>query len=57
MGALPALMVVFTMKFLREPEPWLRAKAEGRLSKGNIWLPIVICCVIVGGVRISSSAR
>ena len=38
-GALPALMVVFTMKFLREPEPWLRAKAEGRLPQGSILTP------------------
>ena len=38
-GALPALLVVFTMKFLREPEPWLRAKAEGRLPKGSILTP------------------
>lgn len=38
-GALPALMVVFTMKFLREPEPWLRAKEEGRLPQGSILTP------------------
>ncbi len=38
-GALPALLVVFTMKFLREPEPWLRAKAEGRLPQGSILTP------------------
>jgi MFS family permease len=38
-GALPALLVVFTMKFLREPEPWLRAKAEGRLPEGSILTP------------------
>lgn len=38
-GALPALLVVFTMKFLKEPEPWLRAKEEGRLPKGSILTP------------------
>lgn len=38
-GAIPALLVVFTMKFLREPEPWLRAKAEGRLPTGNLLTP------------------
>jgi MFS family permease len=38
-GALPALMVVLTMRFLREPEPWLRAKAEGRLPQGSILTP------------------
>ena len=38
-GALPALLVVFTMRFLREPEPWLRAKEEGRLPKGSILAP------------------
>ena len=38
-GALPALLVVFIMKFLREPEPWLRAQAEGRLPQGSILAP------------------
>jgi MFS family permease len=38
-GALPALLVIFTTRFLREPEPWLRAKAEGRLPKGSIFAP------------------
>lgn len=38
-GALPALLVVFTMTKLREPEPWLKAKAEGRLPKGSILAP------------------
>lgn len=35
-GAVPALLVVFIMKFLREPEPWLRARDEGRLPKGSV---------------------
>lgn len=38
-GALPALLVVFTMKFLHEPEPWLRAREEGRLPQGNFLMP------------------
>jgi MFS family permease len=38
-GAVPAVMVVLTSKFLKEPEPWLRLKAEGRLPKGNIFSP------------------
>ena len=38
-GALPAFLVIFTAKYLREPEPWLRAKAEGRLPKGSILAP------------------
>ena len=38
-GAVPALLVVFTMKFLREPEPWLRLKEEGKLPKGAIVAP------------------
>jgi MFS family permease len=38
-GAIPAVLVIFTGKFLNEPEPWLRAKAEGRLPKGNIFAP------------------
>ncbi len=40
-GALPALMIVFTMKYLREPEPWLKLKSEGRLPKGAILAPYV----------------
>jgi MFS family permease len=38
-GALPAMLVVLTMKYLREPEPWLRLKAEDKLPKGSIWEP------------------
>lgn len=38
-GAIPALLVVFIMKYLREPEPWLKAKAEGQLPKGSILGP------------------
>jgi MFS family permease len=38
-GAIPAVLVIFTGKFLKEPEPWLRAKVEGRLPKGNIFSP------------------
>jgi MFS family permease len=35
-GAVPAFLVIFTAKFLKEPEPWLKLKAEGRLPTGNI---------------------
>jgi hypothetical protein len=38
-GAVPAFLVVFVMKFLHEPEPWLKAKEEGRLPKGAIIAP------------------
>jgi MFS family permease len=38
-GAVPALLVVATGRFLREPERWLRAKQEGRLPKGGIFAP------------------
>jgi MFS family permease len=38
-GTLPALMVMFTGKRLREPESWLRLKEEGRLPKGGILAP------------------
>ena len=38
-GAAPALMVIFTGKFLHEPESWLRLKEEGRLPKGSILSP------------------
>jgi Major Facilitator Superfamily len=39
MGAIPALLVVFTMRYLREPEPWLRLKVEGKLPKGGLLAP------------------
>lgn len=38
-GAIPAVMVILTAKYLKEPEPWLRLKAEGRLPKGSILAP------------------
>jgi MFS family permease len=38
-GAVPAFLVIFTSKFLREPEPWLRMKREGRLPTGSILAP------------------
>ncbi len=38
-GALPALMIIFTRKKLKEPEPWLRQKAEGKLPTGSIFAP------------------
>jgi MFS family permease len=38
-GALPAILVIFTVKFLKEPEPWLKMKEEGRLPKGGLLAP------------------
>ena len=38
-GALPACMIIFTRKKLREPESWLKLKEEGRLPKGSIFTP------------------
>jgi MFS family permease len=38
-GALPALLVILTQKYLREPEPWLKLQREGRLPKGGIFGP------------------
>ncbi|MHA3770378.1 MFS transporter [Verrucomicrobiota bacterium sgz303538] len=38
-GAVPALMVVLTKKYLKEPEPWLRLKEQGLLPKGGIFAP------------------
>ncbi len=38
-GALPAFMLIFTRKKLREPEPWLRLKEGGDLPKGSIFAP------------------
>lgn len=38
-GAVPAALVVFTQFFLKEPEPWLRAKEAGTLPKGALLAP------------------
>ena len=38
-GALPAAMVIFTQKYLKEPEPWLKLKESGRLPRGGIFAP------------------
>jgi MFS family permease len=40
-GAVPALLVIATGTYLREPDRWLQAKAEGRLPQGNIFGPYV----------------
>ena len=36
-GALPAVLVIFIQKYLREPEPWLRLKAAGKLGQGGMF--------------------
>jgi MFS family permease len=36
-GAVPAAMVILTQKYLKEPEPWLKLKASGRLPKGGLF--------------------
>jgi MFS family permease len=38
-GALPALLVIFTGKYLREPEAWLHAREMGQLPTGSIFRP------------------
>jgi MFS family permease len=38
-GAIPAALVVLSGKRLREPESWLKLKAEGRLSGGGMFSP------------------
>jgi MFS family permease len=38
-GALPALLVIATGKYLREPEPWLRQKEAGKLKAGGLLSP------------------
>jgi MFS family permease len=38
-GALPALLIILTKKYLKEPAPWLKLKEEGRLPKGSIFAP------------------
>lgn len=40
-GAIPAFLVIFIQKYLKEPEPWLKMKAAGRLPKGNFLSPYV----------------
>ncbi len=40
-GAVPAMLVVLIQTRLKEPEPWLRAKAAGELSQGGILSPYV----------------
>lgn len=38
-GALPALLLVFTLIWLREPDSWLKLKAAGALPKGGPLAP------------------
>ncbi|HEX3602219.1 MAG TPA: MFS transporter [Lacipirellulaceae bacterium] len=38
-GAVPALLVVATGRYLKEPPRWLKAKEEGTLPKGSIFAP------------------
>jgi MFS family permease len=38
-GALPAVMFIFTRKKLKEPESWLRLKEADALPKGSIFSP------------------
>lgn len=38
-GALPALLIILTRKYLHEPEPWLRLKEQGHLPKGGLFAP------------------
>ncbi|MGC3957350.1 MAG: MFS transporter [Verrucomicrobiota bacterium] len=38
-GALPALLVILIQKYLKEPEPWLKLKREGRLPTGSLFSP------------------
>jgi MFS family permease len=38
-GTVPALMVVLTGMYLREPEVWLNLKVSGRLPKGGLFAP------------------
>ena len=38
-GAFPALMIIFTRGWLKEPDSWLRLKEQGLLPKGSIFAP------------------
>jgi MFS family permease len=40
-GAVPALLVIFTGKWLREPEPWLRQQEAGLLPRGGLFAPYI----------------
>lgn len=36
-GALPAFLIIFTQRYLKEPPSWVRLKEEGKLAKGGIF--------------------
>lgn len=36
-GAIPAFLVIFTGKYLREPAAWLKLKESGALSRGGVF--------------------
>lgn len=38
-GAAPAVLIIFTRKYLKEPESWQRLKDAGLLPKGSIFAP------------------
>jgi|GEM_PF-86523 len=38
-GAIPAVLIIFTRGYLKEPAPWLKLKEEGLLPKGSIFTP------------------
>lgn len=38
-GAVPASLVFFIRGYLKEPEPWLKLKREGRLPTGGLFAP------------------
>jgi len=40
-GAVPAFLVFFIRGYLKEPEPWLKLKREGRLPSGGLLAPYV----------------
>jgi MFS family permease len=40
-GAVPAFLVIFIKGYLKEPEPWLRAKEAGKLPKGALFGPYI----------------
>jgi MFS family permease len=40
-GAVPAVLIVFAHRHLREPQQWLDMKSEGRLPRGGIVAPYI----------------
>ncbi len=56
-GALPALLVVLTMRYLREPESWLRLARRASFPRVRYWHRTWGCWRKIAGGKIWWSAR